>query len=79
MKRKKRTIQTADIFAIIMIIIIAVPCDFNAFCDTLRIATFNTFKNDTLKTEILDSVTLVTYKSRDALFVRNKAISLLNT
>ena len=64
-----------------------VPRDFNASHDTLRIAIFNTLriailntlKNNTLKTEILDSATLMTYKSRDALFVRNKAVSLLNT
>ena len=66
-------------FAITTITIITVPCDFNAFCDTLKIAILNTFKNDTLKTEILNSVTLVTYKLRDALFIRNKAINLLNT
>jgi len=66
-------------FVIIIIIIIVVPCDFNAFRDTLKIAIFNTFKNNTFKTKILNSVTLVTYKSRDALFIRNKAISLLNT
>ena len=74
MKRKKHTIQTADIYAITIIVIIAVLCNFNTFYNTLRITTLNT-----LKTEILDSVTLVTYKSRDVLFVRNKAISLLNT
>ena len=84
MKRKKRTIQTADTYAITTIAIIAVPCDFNASRDTLRIATLDTLKNDTLKnntlkTEILDSATLVTHKSRDALFIRNKTISLLNT
>jgi len=66
-------------FVIIIITIITVPCDFNAFYNTLRIAILNTFKNDTLKTEILNSVTLITYKLRDALFVRNKAIGLLNT
>ena len=74
MKRKKHTIQTADIYAITTIAIIAVPRDFNASRDTLRIATL-----DTLKTEILDSATLVTHKSRDALFARNKAVGLLNT
>ena len=66
MKRKKRTIQTADTYAITTIAIIAVPRDFNA-------------SRDTLKTEILDSATLVTHKSRDALFARNKAVGLLNT
>ena len=79
MKRKKRTIQTADMYAITTIAIIAVPCNFNASRDTLRIATLDTLKNDTLKTEILDSATLVTHKSRDALFARNKAVGLLNT
>ena len=74
MKRKKRTIQTADTYAITTIAIIAVPRDFNASRDTLRIATL-----DTLKTEILDSVTLVTHKSRDVLFARNKAVGLPNT
>ena len=74
MKKKKRTIQTADTYAITTIAIIAVPRDFNASRDTLRIATL-----DTLKTEILDSATLVTHKSRDALFARNKAVGLLNT
>ena len=49
-----------------MIAIIAVPRDFNASCNTL-------------KTEILNSVTLITYKLRDVLFARNKAVSLLNT
>ena len=73
-KKKKHTIQTADIYAIIIIAIIAVSCDFNASCDIFKIATL-----DTLKTEIFDSATLVTYKSRDALFVRNKAVGLLNT
>ena len=56
-----------------MITIIAVPRDFNASCDTLKIAIL-----DTLKTEIFDSVTLITYKLRDVLFIRNKAVSLLN-
>ena len=79
MKRKKYTIQTADIYAIIIITIIAVLCNFNASRDTLRIATLDTFKNNTLKTEILNSATLVIYKSRDVLFTRNKAIGLLNT
>ena len=74
MKRKKHTIQTADIYAITTITIIAELRDFNTSRDTLRIATL-----DTLKTEILDSVTLVTHKSRDALFAKNKAVSLLNT
>ena len=73
-KRKKRTIQTADIYTIITIAIIAVPHNFNTFYNTLKITIFNT-----LKTEIFDSVTLITYKSRDILFARNKAISLLNT
>ena len=53
-------------------------CDFNTFCNTLRIATlntlknntFNTLKNNTLKTKILNFATLVTYKSRDALFIK---------
>ena len=62
-----------------MITIIAVLYDFNAFYNTLRITTLNTLKNDTLKTKILNSVTLITYKLRDTLFIRNKAISLLNT
>ena len=57
-----------------MIATIAVPRDFNTSRNTLRIATLNT-----LKTEILDSATLVTYKSRDALFAKNKAVSLPNT
>ena len=47
--------------------------NFNAFYNTLRIIIFNT-----LKTKILDSATLITYKLKDALFARNKAISLLN-
>ena len=62
-----------------MIIIIAVPCDFNTSRDTLRIAILDIFKNNTLKTKILNSATLVTHKLRDALFARNKAISLPNT
>jgi hypothetical protein len=66
-------------YIIITIAIIVVPCDFNTFCNTLRITTFDTLKNDTLKTKILDFVTLGTYKLRDILFARNKAISLLNT
>ena len=65
-KRKKRIIQTADTYAITTIAIITVPRDFNA-------------SRDTLKTEILDSVTLVTHKSRDVLFARNKAVGLPNT
>ena len=73
MKRKKRIIQTTDIYAITIIIIIAVLCNFNASHNTLKIATL-----DTLKTEILDSATLVTYKLRDALFIRNKAVNLPN-
>ena len=56
-----------------------VLCDFNTSCDTLRITIFNTFKNNTLKTKIFDFITLVTYKLRDALFIRNKAVGLLNT
>ena len=62
-----------------MITIIAVLRDFNASRNTLRIAILNTFKNNTLKTEILDFITLVTYKLRDALFTRNKAVGLPNT
>ena len=73
-KRKKYTIQTANIYIIIIIAIIAVFCNFNTSRDTLRIAILNT-----LKTEILDSATLITYKLKDTLFIRNKAISLLNT
>ena len=61
-------------YAIIIITIIAVPYNFNTFCNTLKITIF-----DTLKTKILNSVTLVTYKLRDILFVKNKAVSLLNT
>ena len=61
-------------YAITTITIITIPCNFNTSRDTLRIATLNT-----LKTEILDSATLVTYKSRDALFAKNKAVSLPNT
>ena len=57
-----------------MIAIIAVSRDFNASRDTLRIAILNT-----LKTEILNSVTLMTYKSKDTLFIKNKAVGLLNT
>ena len=78
MKRKKRIIQTTDIYAITIIIIIAVLCNFNASHNTLKIATLDTLKNNTLKTEILDSATLVTYKLRDALFIRNKAVNLPN-
>jgi len=66
-------------FVIITIIIIIVPRDFNTSYNTLRIVILNTFKNNTLKTKILNSATLVTHKLRDALFIRNKAISLLNT
>ena len=61
-------------YIITIITIIAVFCNFNAFYNTFKIAILNT-----LKTEILDSVTLMTYKLRDILFARNKAISLLNT
>ena len=61
-------------YAITTIAIITVLCDFNASYNTLRITTFNT-----LKTEILNYITIITYKSRDALFIRNKAVSLLNT
>ena len=61
-------------YAITIIVIIVVSCDFNASCDILRIAIL-----DTLKTKILNSITLVTHKSKDALFARNKAIGLLNT
>ena len=57
-----------------MIIIITVLYNFNASYNTLRIAILNTFK-----TKILNSATLVTYKLRDALFIKNKAINLLNT
>ena len=66
-------------YVIIIIIIIAVFCDFNTSYNTLRIATLNTLKNNTFKTKILNSATLVTYKSRDALFAKNKAIGLPNT
>ena len=62
-----------------MIAIIAVPYNFNASRNTLRITILDTFKNNTLKTKILNSATLVTYKSRDTLFAKNKAVSLLNT
>ena len=79
MKRKKRTIQTANTYTITIIAIIAVLCDFNASRNTLRIATLDTLKNNTLKTEILNSATLMTHKSRDVLFARNKAVGLLNT
>jgi hypothetical protein len=79
MKRKKCIIQTANIYTILLIAIIAVPRDFNASYNTLKIATPNTLKNDTLKTKIFNSVTLMTYKLRDTLFARNKAINLLNT
>ena len=61
-------------YAIITITIIVISCDFNASYNTLKIAILNT-----LKTEIFNSATLVTHKSRDTLFVKNKAISLLNT
>ena len=61
-------------YAITIIVIITVLYDFNTFYDTLRIATLNI-----LKTEIFNFVTLITHKSRDILFIRNKAISLLNT
>ena len=74
MKRKKYTIQTANIYTIITITIITVPYNFNTFCNTLKIAILNA-----LKTKIFNSITLITYKLKDALFVRNKAISLLNT
>ena len=57
-----------------MIIIITVLYNFNASYNTLRIAILNTFK-----TKILNSTTLMTYKSRDTLFIRNKAVSLPNT
>ena len=73
MKRKKRTIQTANMYIIITIATIMVLCDFNTFCNTFRIAILNT-----LKTEILNSTTLITYKLRDTLFIRNMAVSLLN-
>ena len=79
MKRKKRTIQTANIYTIITIAIIAVPYNFNIFCNTLKIATLNTLKNNTLKIKILNFATLVTYKLRNTLFIKNKAVSLLNT
>ena len=61
-------------YVIIIIAIIAVFYNFNTSCNTLRIAIL-----DTLKTEILNSVTFVTYKLRDVLFTRNKAIGLPNT
>ena len=48
-------------------------CDFNTSCNTLKIAILNI-----LKIKILNSITLMTYKLRDILFARNKAISLLN-
>ena len=48
-------------------------CNFNTFYNTLRIIILNI-----LKTEIFDSVTLITYKLRDILFTKNKAVSLLN-
>ena len=51
-----------------------VPCNFNTSYNTLKITILNTLKNNTLKTEILNSVIFVTYKSRDALFTRNKAV-----
>ena len=61
-------------YTITIIITITVPYNFNTSCNTLRITIFNT-----LKTEILNFTTLMTHKSRDTLFARNKAISLLNT
>ena len=61
-------------YIITIIIIIVVFCDFNTSRNTLKIAIL-----DTLKTEILDSATLITHKLKDALFIKNKAISLLNT
>ena len=61
-------------YVIIIIIIITVPHNFNASYNTLRIVSLNT-----LKTKILNSATLVTYKLRDTLFAKNKAISLPNT
>ena len=61
-------------YAIITIVIIALLRDFNTSYNTLRIAIL-----DTLKTEIFNSVTLITYKLRDILFVKNKAINLPNT
>ena len=48
-------------------------CNFNTSCNIFRITTLNT-----LKTEIFNSITLITYKLRDVLFTRNKAISLPN-
>ena len=57
-----------------IIITITVPYNFNTFCNTLRIITLNT-----LETKIFNFTTLITYKLRDTLFIRNKAISLLNT
>ena len=57
-------------YAIIIITIITVPYNFNAFYNTLKIAILDTLKNNTLKTKILNSITVMTYKSRDALFVK---------
>ena len=80
MKRKKKhTIQTANTYIITTIAIIAVFRDFNTSYNTFRIATLYTLKNNTLKTKILNSVTLVTYKLKDTLFIKNKAVSLPNT
>ena len=53
--------------------------NFNTSYNTLRIAILNTFKNNTLKTKIFNFITLITYKLRDTLFTKNKAVSLLNT
>ena len=50
--------------------IITVLCNFNASCNTLKITILNTLKNNTLKTKILNFITLVTYKLRDALFAK---------
>ena len=61
-------------YIITIIAIIIVFYNFNAFHNTLKIAILNTFK-----TKILNSITLMTYKLRNALFIRNKAVSLLNT
>ena len=61
-------------YIITTILIIIVPYNFNISHNTLKIVTLNT-----LKTKILNSITLVTHKSRDTLFIKNKAINLLNT
>ena len=60
-------------YAIIIIAIIIVLCDFSASYNTIKIIISNT-----LKIKILNSVIFITYKLRDALFIRNKAVSLLN-